>query len=79
MRVAFLADIHGNLPALEAVLRDLAHQAPDAVYLVGDQINRCPWNNEVLDLLAIALDTDHLGWRDQIGEAKAITDACEPG
>ena len=52
MRLAFVADIHGNLPALEAVLTDLAQQAPDAVYLVGDQINRCPWNNEVLDLLA---------------------------
>lgn len=51
MRIAFVADIHGNLPALEAVLQDLKQQSPDAVYLVGDQINRCPWNNEVLDLL----------------------------
>ncbi len=53
MRLAFLADIHGNLPALEAVLSDLRSQAPDAVYLGGDQINRCPWHNEVLDLLAV--------------------------
>lgn len=52
MRIAFLADIHGNLPALEAVITDLRQQAPDAVYLVGDQINRCPWNNEVMDVLA---------------------------
>lgn len=52
MRFAFLADIHGNLPALEAVMADLRSQAPDAVYLVGDQINRCPWNNEVMDALA---------------------------
>lgn len=51
MRIAFLADIHGNLPALEAVVADLADQSPDAVYLVGDQINRCPWNNQVMDLL----------------------------
>lgn len=56
MRLAFVADIHGNLPALEAVLADLQQQSPDAVYLVGDQVNRCPWNNEV-----IALVTD-LGW-----------------
>lgn len=52
MRLAVLADIHGNLPALEAVMDDLAEQSPDAVYLAGDQINRCPWNNEVMDLLA---------------------------
>ena len=51
MRIAFLADIHGNLPALEAVLADLASQSPDAVYLVGDQVNRCPWSNDVLDLI----------------------------
>jgi putative phosphoesterase len=56
MRLAFLADIHGNLPALEAVLIDLEQQRPDAVYLVGDQVNRCPWNNEVM-----AMITD-LGW-----------------
>jgi len=56
MRLAFLADIHGNLPGFEAVLADLARQSPDAVYLVGDQINRCPWNNEVMDLI------DDLGW-----------------
>ena len=52
MRLAVLADIHGNLPALEAVLADLHTHTPDAVYLLGDQVNRCPWNNEVLDLLA---------------------------
>lgn len=52
MRLAILADIHGNLPALEAVVADLQTQSPDAVCLAGDQVNRCPWNNEVLDLLA---------------------------
>ena len=56
MRLAFVADIHGNLLALEAVLADLQQQRPDAVYLVGDQVNRCPWNSEVM-----ALVTD-LGW-----------------
>lgn len=56
MRIAILADIHGNLPALEATLTDLEEQAPDAIYLAGDQVNRCPWNNEVMDLIV-----DH-GW-----------------
>jgi predicted phosphodiesterase len=51
MRIAVLADIHGNLPALEAVVADLHQQAPDAVYLAGDQVNRCPWNREVMDLI----------------------------
>lgn len=36
MRVAALYDIHGNLPALEAVLEDLARAAPDVVVVGGD-------------------------------------------
>ena len=53
LRLAFLGDIHGNLPALEAVLAHLDRtQSPDAVYLLGDLVNRCPWNNEVMDRLA---------------------------
>ncbi|RLT37510.1 MAG: metallophosphoesterase [Chloroflexi bacterium] len=52
LRLAFLGDIHGNLPALEAALIHLDEtQSPDAVYLLGDLVNRCPWNAEVMDLL----------------------------
>lgn len=67
IRLAFLADIHGNLPALEAVLRDLRSQAPDQVFLGGDLVNRCPWNNEVMDLLA------DLGWPSVIGNHDLVT------
>jgi predicted phosphodiesterase len=51
MRIAILADIHSNLPALEAVRADLRQMTPDRVYLAGDQINRCPWPNEVMALV----------------------------
>ena len=51
LRLAFLGDIHGNLPALEAVLNDIDQQAPDAVFLLGDLINRCPWTRDVIDIL----------------------------
>ncbi len=36
MRVAVLADVHGNLPALEAVLRDVDAAGVDAIVLNGD-------------------------------------------
>lgn len=36
MRVAVLADVHGNLPALEAVLGDVEAAGVDAVVLDGD-------------------------------------------
>ena len=36
MRVAVLADVHGNLPALEAVLDDIDAVGVDAIVLDGD-------------------------------------------
>jgi predicted phosphodiesterase len=36
MRVATIYDIHGNLPALEAVLKDIRHSAVDRVVVGGD-------------------------------------------
>jgi len=36
MRIAILADIHGNLTALDAVLADLRQQKPDVIYHGGD-------------------------------------------
>jgi predicted phosphodiesterase len=50
VRVAVLADIHGNLPALEAVLAEPDVAAADAVVLLGD-IALGPMPAESLDLL----------------------------
>jgi len=38
MRVAALYDIHGNLPALEAVLEDLACAGADRIVVGGDVV-----------------------------------------
>lgn len=51
MRVAVLADIHGNLPALEAVLAEPDAVAADRIVLLGD-IALGPLPAESLDLLA---------------------------
>jgi putative phosphoesterase len=50
VRVAAISDIHGNLPALEAVLADVADEQVDAVVVPGDTISG-PWAAEVYDLL----------------------------
>lgn len=42
MRVAILADIHGNLPALEAVLDDIDRHHVERVVVNGDLVNRAP-------------------------------------
>ncbi len=36
MRIAVIADIHGNLPALEAVLADLDGRGADLLVGLGD-------------------------------------------
>lgn len=36
MRIAFICDIHGNLPAFQAVIRDMAGQGIDEVVFFGD-------------------------------------------
>lgn len=51
MQIAVLADIHGNLPALEAVLTRLEALQPDYVVLNGDLINGVPFSTEVIDLV----------------------------
>jgi predicted phosphodiesterase len=39
MRVALVSDIHGNLPALEAVVRDLEGRGVDRVVNLGDSVS----------------------------------------
>lgn len=53
-RIAILADIHGNLPALEAVMADLARVAPDEVIAAGDIVNRGPQSRECLQAVRAA-------------------------
>ena len=51
MKYALLSDIHANLPALEAVLRDVEQRGVDAMYHLGDLTGYAPWPNEVVSLL----------------------------
>jgi len=51
MRLAVLADIHGNLPALQAVQTELERLQPDFVVLDGDLINPMPFSNSVVDIV----------------------------
>jgi len=50
MRVGALYDVHGNLPALEAVLAEVERESPDVV-LVGGDVSAGPFPVECLDLL----------------------------
>lgn len=49
MRIALLSDVHGNLPALEAVLDDLDDDDVDATVCAGDVVGYGPWPAECVD------------------------------
>jgi len=51
VRIAVLADIHGNLPALRAVLAEIDRDEVDAIVVAGDVVGG-PLVRETLELLA---------------------------
>ena len=51
MRLAILADIHADLPALEAVLADVSRHGVDGIVVAGDLLVGGPQPAEVLRLL----------------------------
>jgi len=54
MRIAALADVHGNAPALAAVLEELAREAPDLVVFCGD----LTWGSLPQETLALVRGVD---------------------
>jgi len=86
-RCALIADIHGNLPALEAVLDDIERRGVDAVYHLGDLVGYAPWPDEVVARLAgagiagvagnydstVAADAPHCGCRAESPEQEALS------
>ena len=69
MRLAVLSDIHGNLPALEAVLDELARERVYAVLDLGDVLSGPLWPRETAERLM------PLGWPTIAGnhERQALT------
>lgn len=51
MRVAALYDIHGNLPALEAVIAEIRRESVDRI-VVGGDVFPGPMSRETIDVLA---------------------------
>ena len=68
MRIAVIADLHANLPALHAVLDDAAKIGCEAVFCVGDVVGRGPHPNEVVDeLRRREIPTVQGNWDEAVG------------
>ncbi len=69
MRIAVLADVHGNLPALRAVLAEVDSERPDSVVVAGDVVAG-PLVRESLELLRARPEPVH--WVSGNSEREAI-------
>jgi predicted phosphodiesterase len=52
MRLAVISDVHANLPAVEAVLADIARRGADLTIDLGDRVGGPLWPAETFALLA---------------------------
>ena len=82
MRLAILADIHGNLPALEAVVEELERLQPDHVVVDGDLINAVPYSTEVIDFIRgqrwVVIRGNHEFYYLDFGTERAIPGCEDP-
>ncbi|MFP4115707.1 MAG: metallophosphoesterase family protein [Candidatus Aenigmatarchaeota archaeon] len=51
MRIAVIADIHSNLPALRSVMREVQTERPEYILCLGDIVGYGPHPNKVVELM----------------------------
>jgi putative phosphoesterase len=74
MRIALITDVHGNLPALRAVLDDATAIGCDAVWCAGDVVGRGPHPNEVVDeLRQLEIPIVQGNWDEAVGMGREVT------
>jgi putative phosphoesterase len=81
VRIAALADIHGNLPALEAVLAEIDRENPDLIVVCGD-VASGPMPAETVDRLQTLRHARFVSGNADRGLIEAFdgkTDAVMPG
>ena len=69
MRIAVVADVHGNAPALRAVLAEIDRESVDAIVVAGDVVGG-PLVRESLDLLSARQEQIH--WVKGNSEREAV-------
>lgn len=57
MKVGVISDIHGNLPALQAVLTELGQEGVERIICCGDMVGTLGWSDAVCSLVRLTADT----------------------
>ncbi len=49
MKIAVISDVHGNIDALDSVLKDIEDNRADIILSTGDMVGYLPYPNEVVE------------------------------
>lgn len=79
--LAIIADIHGNIPALDAALADLERVQPDRVVVAGDVVNRGPQSHVAVERIASlgfeVISGNHDTWLVKLARGEGLPDGWE--
>lgn len=50
-QVVVMSDLHGNVPALEAVLADIEKREIEEIFILGDLVGKGPHSDQIVDLI----------------------------
>ncbi|MEM1425664.1 MAG: metallophosphoesterase family protein [Cyanobacteria bacterium P01_H01_bin.130] len=79
MNIAVLSCIHGNLEALEAVLRDIDQRSVDQIFCLGDLVGYGPYPNEVVSRIrSLDIPTCQGCWDEDIVDGLNACDCSYP-
>lgn len=79
--LAIIADIHANIPALDATLADLERIQPDRVVVAGDIVNRGPQSHLAVERVASlgfdVISGNHDTWLVKLARGEGLPDGWE--
>jgi protein phosphatase len=77
-RIALIADIHGNVPALEAVLDDIGRVGADEIYCLGDIVGKGGSSDRAVDICRATCALNIYGnWEDSIANGVSTSLAAQ--
>lgn len=78
MKIGVISDVHSNLAALEAVLRELDRRSIERIICLGDVIGYGPQPNECIQLIRSAAEVVLLGNHDAMALTKLKASQVNP-
>ena len=70
-KIALISDIHGNVPALQAALQDIARRSIQRIFCLGDLVGKGPHSERVVDICqAVCERTIKGNWDDALATTK---------